>query len=176
MEPDKVATPPRWRLVPGLKRRRPTSWHGGNTGSLMLSLSWRPRHRLLPTDTQPRQSPASEGAMDGIRYHAQGVRSTGRSVECRGERGARQPAMVWARRPWSLGFIPWAEAEPDDLATNRSGARGIHVEITAVASDLGKEFLTSQPHKSVSHPANSKEAAHRRWAGARALGVDWAEF
>jgi hypothetical protein len=28
MEPDKVATPPRRRLVLGLKRRRPTSWHG----------------------------------------------------------------------------------------------------------------------------------------------------
>ena len=100
----------------------------------------------------------------------------GGASSAEGKRGARQPAMVWARRPWSLGFIPWAEAEPDDLATNRSGARGIHVEITAVASDLGKEFLTSRPHKSVSHPANSKEAAHRRWAGARALGVDWAEF
>jgi hypothetical protein len=92
----------------------------------------------------------------------------GGASSAEGKRGARQPAMVWARRPWSLGFIPWAEAEPDDLATNRSGARDIHVEITAIASDLGKEFLTSRPHKSVSHPANSKEAAHRRWAGARA--------
>jgi hypothetical protein len=73
----------------------------------------------------------------------------------------RRRSAAWARRSWSLGFI--SRVEHADLTTNRSGARGIHAGITAaVASDLGKEVLTSRPHKSVSHLANSEEATRTR--------------
>jgi hypothetical protein len=62
-------------------------------------------------------------------------------------------------------------ASGEDLATNRSGARGIHARnAAAVASDLGKEVLTSRPHKSVSHPANSEEVTRTRgWSSLRGV-------
>jgi hypothetical protein len=61
--------------------------------------------------------------------------------------------------------------EHADLATNGSGARSIHAGIAAaVASVLGKEVLTSRPHKSESHPANSEEAARTRgWSRLRGV-------